>query len=123
MAETMDTEIAEKLNYIETHDPAGADKLKRLLDRKDALKAGNVYGEKFTDRQFSLVFQPLLTMSLDKARILECLGQGEETIRGLSEKLDLKQDLVFRHLKDLIKGNLAEIAGREGRNAAFRRKL
>jgi DNA-binding MarR family transcriptional regulator len=117
----MDT--AEKLEYISNYDPAGADKLKRLLDRKDALKTGNVYGERFTDRQFSLVFEPLLKMSLEKARILETLLSWEETIRGLSERLGLKEDVVFRHLKDMVKGNLVEIAGHKGRDALFRKKV
>ncbi|MBA4416389.1 MAG: hypothetical protein C0392_00535 [Syntrophus sp. (in: bacteria)] len=116
-------ETTEKLEYIRNYDPAGAEKLKRLLDRKDALKTGNVYGERFTDRQFSLVFEPLLRMSFEKARILEALLSWEETIWGLSERLGLKEDVVFRHLKDMMKGNLVEIAGHRERDALFRRKV
>lgn len=116
------TQVKEKLDFIRIHDPEGADKLARLLDRKDALKAGNVYGERFTDRQFSLVFDPLLILSFDKARVLEALAGGEDTIRRISVKLGLKEDSVFRHIKDLMRRNLVEIAGHEGRDAIFRRK-
>ncbi len=117
------TDTERRLDFIRKYDPEGADKLKRLLDRKDALKAGNVYGEKFTDRQFSLVFDPLLAMSLDKARILEALADKEDTIGGLSGKLGLREDIVFNHVKELIKRNLVEIASHEGRDALFRKKL
>jgi hypothetical protein len=116
------TETDEQLDFIRIHDPEGAERLKRLLDRKSALKEGNVYGEKFTDRQFDLVFDPLLAMSFDKARMLQSLESGEDTIKGLSEKLGLKEDLTFRHLKDLIKRNQVEMAGHEGRHGLFRKK-
>lgn len=117
------TNVEEKIEYIRKYDPESADKLKRLLDRKQALKDGNVYGEKFTDRQFSLVFDPILVKSTEKARILEALGGGEDTISGLASKAGLREDMVFGHIKDLIRRNFVEIAGHEGRNAVFRKKL
>ena len=117
------TNVEEQLDFIRIYDPEGADKLKRLLDRKPALKEGNVYGEKFTDRQFSLVFDPVLRVSVEKARILEVLSGGENTIMGLSSKLGLKENTVFGHIKDLMRRNFVEIAGHEGRNAIFRKKL
>ncbi|HEY3277801.1 MAG TPA: hypothetical protein VGJ94_14380 [Syntrophorhabdaceae bacterium] len=114
------TDMQEKLDFIKKYDPEGADKLTRLLERKTALKEGNVYGEKFTDRQFSLVFDPLLAMSLEKARILEALQGGDDTVRGLSAKLGLREDLCFRHLKELMRRNRVEISGHVGRDASFR---
>ena len=114
--------MEEKLDFIRIYDPEGADKLKRLLDRKDALKAGNVYGERFTDRQFSLVFDPILALTFDKARVLEAVWNGEGTVKGLAAKLGLKEDMVFRHIKELMKRNFIEIAGHEGRHAVFKRK-
>lgn len=115
-------EVEEKLGFIRKYDPEGADKLKRLLDRKDALKAGNVYGERFTDRQFSLVFDPILTLAFDKARVLEAMKAGEGKIKGLAAKLGLKENMVFRHVKELMKRNFIEIASHEGRDAIFRIK-
>jgi hypothetical protein len=44
------SDVVDKLTFIGTHDPEGAERLKRLLDRKDTLNTGNVYGERFTDR-------------------------------------------------------------------------
>jgi hypothetical protein len=115
-------EMIEKLEFVGRHDPEGAAKLSRLLGRIDALKEGNVYGERFTERQFFLVFGPLLEASYERARLLEALSEKENTVGGLSEKLGMKPDIVFGHMKDLVKKNQVEIAGHEGRDALFRRK-
>ncbi|HOE17654.1 MAG TPA: winged helix-turn-helix domain-containing protein [Syntrophorhabdaceae bacterium] len=115
-------EVTEKLAYIGTHDPEGAERLKRLLDRKDALGAGNVYGERFTDRQFSLVFEPLLAAAFGRARILEALAEQGETVSVLSERLGMEKKRVFDHLKELVRKNLVETAGHRDREAIFRRK-
>ena len=116
-------ETDEKLQFIKTHDPDGAARLERLLGKKDALREGNVYKEKFTDRQFSLVFTPLLEAAFERARMLEALSKGEDTVYGLSDKLNIGKDRIFTHIKELIRKNMAEIAGHEDRDAIFRRKM
>lgn len=120
--QTSCSEVTEKLDFIRTHDPEGAERLKRLLDRKDTLSAGNVYGERFTDRQFSLVFTPLLDAALERARLLEVLPEQGEIIPVLSEKLGMGKERVFNHLKELLRKNLVEMAGHQDRDAIFRRK-
>jgi len=115
-------DLTEKLDFIGTHDPEGAQRLKRLLDRKDALNAGNVYGERFTDRQFSLVFEPLLAAAFERAKILEALPEQGETIPALSERLGMGQKRIFDHLKELVRKNIVEMAEHKDRDAIFRRK-
>jgi len=115
-------DLTEKLTFIGTHDPEGAERLKRLLGRKDTLNTGNVYGERFTDRQFSLVFAPLLAAAFERAKILEALPEQGETIPALSEKLGMEKKKVFDHLKELVRKNLVEMAGHRGRDVIFRRK-
>ncbi len=114
-------DIEEKLNYITIHYPEGAEKLTRLLGKKDTLKSGNVYGEKLTDRQFSLVFGPLLEAAYERARILEALAGNESTIGNLSAATGMKPQQVFNHMKDLMKRNMVEISEHAGRDAAFRK--
>jgi DNA-binding MarR family transcriptional regulator len=114
-------DIEEKLDYIKTHYPEGAEKLSRLLSKKDALKAGNVYGEKLTDRQFALVFSPLLEAAFERARILEVLAGDDSTMGNLSESTGMKPQQVFNHMKDLLKRNTVEISSHEGRDAVFRK--
>lgn len=117
------TMVTEKISFIRAYDPDGAARLERLIGKKDALKEGNVYGERFTDRQFSLVFNPLLDTTFERARILEVLSQNAGTVPGLSEKLGIGKDRVFNHIKEMMRKNLVEITGREERNVVFRRKI
>ncbi len=113
-------EITEKVTFIRTYDPDGAARLERLLGKKDSLKNGNVYRERFTDRQFQIVFKPLLEEAYMRAKILELLTQNTiNTIPGLSEKLGIEKDRIFDHLKELVRRNIVEIAGHKERNPVF----
>ena len=115
-------EIEEKLQYIKTVDPDGSERLRRLLDRKSFLLEGNVYGERFTERQFSLVFDPLVKLAYEKAQILERLAEKDATVTSLASGLSMEKPRVFDHLKDLLKKNLVEIVTFEDRNPVFRKR-
>jgi DNA-binding MarR family transcriptional regulator len=115
-------QLEETLEFIKANDPEGMDKLKRLLDRKPYLLEKNVYGETFTERQFNLVFDPLLRSGFDRARILEALSEKNDTVPGLAEKLSLEQSRTFDYIKDLLKRNLVEIAGFEERHPVYRKR-
>ena len=112
----------ERLQYIKSIDPEGGDRLLRLLERKSLLLDRNVYGERFTERQFNLVFDPLLTSAYEKAQILEVLGEKEGTVALLAGRLSMDKARVFGHLKDLLRKNLVEIAGFEERHPVFRKR-
>lgn len=114
--------IDEKLEFIKSIDPEGGDRLLRLMERKSLLLDRNVYGERFTGRQFNLVFDPLLTSAFEKAQILKALGEKEGTVARLAGQIGMDKARVFGHLKDLMKKNMAEIAGFEERHPVFRRK-
>ncbi len=115
-------ELQEKLDFIRSHDPDGAERLKRLIDKKSYLMDKNVYGECFTERQFNLVFDPLLNAAFERARVLQAIGDGRATVPALSRKLGMEAFKVFEHIKDLLKKNQVEIAGQEGRDPLYRRK-
>jgi hypothetical protein len=111
----------DKINFIRAHDPDGAARLERLLAKKETLQDRNIYGDKFTGRQFSLVFTPLMDTAFERAQILEALSKGDDTVHGLSEKLGFPKDRVFTHIKELMRKNLVEIAGHKERDALFRK--
>jgi hypothetical protein len=110
------------IDYVRTQDPDGAERIERLLKRKEALMAGNVYGERFTARQFSLVFDPLLKRAVDRARILEMVGRGQASVQELARDLGLGPNVVFEHIKELMRRDTIEIAGYSDRDALYRRK-
>jgi len=58
------------LDYVREQDPDEVLKLERPLQKQEVLLTRNVYGERFTARQFSLVFDPLLERAVKRARIL-----------------------------------------------------
>ena len=95
-------ETEEKLRFMNSIDPEGGERLSRLIERKSSL-LNNVYGERFTERQFNLVFDPLLTSAFEKAQILELLGEESRTVGRLAERLSMDKARVFDHLKDLLK--------------------
>ena len=113
----------EKITYIKHFDPDGAARLERLTGKKDNLRNGNVYGERFTERQFSLVFVPLLDATFERARVLEQLTKGDDTVIGLAGKLGMGKEKVFTYIKELMRKNLVEIAGHAERDAIFKRKV
>jgi DNA-binding MarR family transcriptional regulator len=115
-------EVEEKLQYIKSVDPEGSERLRRLLDRRSFLLDRNVYGERFTERQFNLVFDPLLTSAYEKARILEQLGMHDSTVAALSDALSLDKARVFDHLKDLLKKNMVGIEAFQERHPVFRKR-
>ena len=116
-------ELTDKINFIRTFDPDGAARLERLLGKEETLKTtGNIYKERFTGRQFSLVFDPLIDTVFERALVLEVLSKGNDTIPGIAVKLSLEKNRVFTHAKDLMRKNLIEIASHEGRDALFRKK-
>ncbi len=118
----MTADVTEKLNLIRTQDPDGAARLENLMGKREALLGGNVYGERFTERQFSLVFTPLLEAAYERACILEVLSRVGDTVPGLSEKIGFSKEVVFGHLKELMRKNLVEIGEHSGQNALFRKK-
>jgi len=115
-------ETQEALDFIKAQDPDGNERLKRLLDRKSLLLDRNIYGERFTERQFELVFRPLLQSAYEKAQILELLGQKDQTVASLAAQLSVDKARVFDHLKDLLKKSMVEIAGFDERHPVFRKR-
>lgn len=117
-----DTALTGALGYVRRHDPDGAERLEKLLKRKDVLVTGNSYGERMTERQFSLVFDPLLARAIERSRILESLGVEAASVPELARRLGIAPGAVFGHLKELSRRDLVEISGYEDRDAFYRRK-
>ena len=115
-------ELEERLDFIKSYDPEGMEKLKRLLDKKAYLMDKNVYGETFTERQFNLIFDPLLNSGFDRARILKALSEKDATVPAIAQALSLDQSKTFDYMKDLLKRNLVEIVGFEERHPVYRKR-
>jgi hypothetical protein len=115
-------ETQEALDFIKAQDPEGGERLKRLLERRSFLLDRNIYGERFTGRQFDLVFDPLVRSAYEKARILELLSVKDEKVASLASQLSMDKASIFAHLLDLLKRNAVEIAGFEERYPVFKKR-
>jgi hypothetical protein len=115
-------QIDETIDFIRLYDRESADRLKRLLDKRGFLRERNVYGEAFTERQFTLIFEPLLEKALARARILEALGRSDGRVRSIAGSLDMSPEKVFQHMKELMRRNLVKIVRFEERQPVFCRK-
>lgn len=112
----------EMLAFIRVYDPEGAETLSKLKQKERALAEGNVYGERFTSRQFALVFDPLLTQAFERSQILEHLAKKNASVPCLAKALKMLSNIVFDHVKELLRRDLVEIAGYDDRDAIYRRK-
>lgn len=112
-------DITDKLNFIKIYDPDGAARIEKLLSKKERLTEGNVYGERFTERQFYLVFNPLLETALERAKILETLSEGDRTAIHIAEALHIERSKVFNHVKELMRRGLIEISGYKDRDPLY----
>ncbi len=110
------------IEFVRSQDPEGAEKLERLFAKRETLMTGNVYSERFTARQFSLVFDPLLKRAVERSHILENLSSGPASVPRLALTLGLEQNTVFDHMKELARRDCVEIAGYDDRDALYRRK-
>ena len=61
----------EMLGFIEKQLPDMAEKLKKLVEKEGFLKAKNVYGELYSDRQIGICFDGIYQAEYLRCRILE----------------------------------------------------
>ncbi len=115
-------DIGERLDFIRRFDPEAAERLERLLRKKGFLMEGNVYGERFTERQFLLIFQTLLDTAAEQARILESLTGRKATVVDLSGLLKLDPARVFSHMRELVRRNMVGIEAYDGQDPVYGRR-
>ena len=75
-------------------DPERGERLSRSIERKSLLLDKNVYGERFTERQFDIVFDPLLRFCLREGTDIGASGRqgpygciaGSKTFHGQGQR-------------------------------------
>jgi len=96
--------------------PAGSDSIKRRLDsavkaastfrlrtfvakKRELTEDQNIYGEKFTDRQYDLVFKPAIKEEYARARVLDMIE--DHKIGEIAEELRIDTKRVVRLIGSL----------------------
>ena len=99
--------MEEKIAFIEKWDAFSAKKIRALLEKKPIMvEEMNVYGEIYTERQFQIALDAILTREVARSRICEALSTGVKPVRTLAEELGMTPSEVLRHLVELRRRNL-----------------
>ncbi len=102
--------MEEKIAFIEKWDAFSAKKIRALLEKKPVLvEEMNVYGEIYTERQFQIALDAILTREVARSRVCEALSEGPKPVRVISETLEMRPDEVLRHIVELRRRNLVFI--------------
>jgi F420-non-reducing hydrogenase iron-sulfur subunit len=79
----------------------------------------NVYAEKTTPERFAQVMTEAAAAEYQKALLLEVLGQGPETVKGMAARTGLPVHTVSRRLNELERSGLADLKCFEGTTPRF----
>ncbi len=94
-AEARDQALAE----VAAQAPKTADWLRQLIERQQRLTdEGNAYGERYTERQFSLAVAPIVQRELFRARLLAATRERGLTLVEIAEKLELPAIELLPHV-------------------------
>ena len=102
--------VENKIAFIEKWDPFSAKKIRALLEKKPALvNEGNVYGEKYTNRQFQLSLDQILRREMTRSQLCEYLSEQEKPVRMIAKDLDIPPDAILRHIVELRRRGLVVV--------------
>ncbi len=114
--------MEDQVAFIEKWDPFSAKKLRALLEKKPALiEEANVYGERYTNRQFQISLDQILRREMTRSRICECLAEQEKPVRVIARELDMPPDVVLKHIVELRRRSLVVVDHIEDRKIPYYR--
>jgi len=99
-----------KIAFIEKWDAFSAGKIRALLEKKSAMvEEANLYGERYTPRQFQISLNQILEREMARSRICEAVSQEEKPVRRLAEDVGLSPEAVLRHIVELRRRSLMAV--------------
>jgi len=110
----------EMLAFIETQQPDMAGKLRRLLDKEGFLKARNVYGEPYSDRQIHICYDAIFRTEYLRCRILEAARKQAVSVKQLAETLGETPGAILAQVVELRRKNLMAIEKVDDRTPLYR---
>lgn len=110
----------EMLAFIEKQLPEMAGKLRRLLDKEGFLKARNVYGELYADRQIQICYDAIFRTEYLRCRILEAARAEALSVKRIAEVLGKNPAEVLTQVVELRRKNLMVIERIDERTPLYR---
>jgi len=102
--------MEDQVAFIEKWDPFSAKKIRALLEKRPALvDEANVYGERYTDRQFQISLDQILRREMIRSRICEFVSEQEKPVRVIAQDMGMPPDKVLRHIVELRRRGLVVV--------------
>jgi len=102
--------MEDQVAFIEKWDPFSAKKIRALLEKRPALvDEANVYGERYTDRQFQISLDQILRREMIRSRICEFVSEQEKPVRVIAQDMGMPPDAVLRHIVELRRRGLVVV--------------
>jgi len=102
--------MEDQVAFIEKWDPFSATKIRALLEKGPALvDEANVYGERYTDRQFQISLDQILRREMIRSRICEFVSEQEKPVRVIAQDMGMPPDAVLRHIVELRRRGLVVV--------------
>ena len=87
--------------------------------RTPFLESGNLYGEIFTEHEFTRAIDMIIVEEMEAQEILGKLKQGAKSIKNLARDLDLPSERVFRYITALNRKGIVALDSVAGRSPIF----
>jgi DNA-binding transcriptional ArsR family regulator len=102
--------MEDKIAFIEKWDAFSAGKIRALLEKKTAMvEEANLYGEKYTPRQFQISLDQILKREMMRSRICEAVSEEVKPVRRIAEDVELSPRSVLRHIVELRRRGLVVV--------------
>jgi F420-non-reducing hydrogenase iron-sulfur subunit len=101
-------EIFEKLNIAKA--VLAGEKIRWVIGKRTPfIESGNIYGEVFTKHEFNRAIDMIIVEETEVQEILNQLKNGAQSVRNLSEDLDIPAERVFRYVTALLRKELIRL--------------
>jgi hypothetical protein len=110
----------EMLGYIEKQQPEMAEKLRKLVDKEGFLRAGNVYGETYSDSQIGICYDGIFQAEYLRCRILETAREQALSVKQIAELLGEPSAKTLREVVELRRKNLMVLEKVDDRTPLYR---
>ncbi len=96
------------------------EKMRWVIGKKtEFMESGNKYGESFTEHEFDRVIDMIIVEEFEVQEILGKLNEGSQSVKGLSDALDIPSDRVFRYITALNRREMIRLETVSGRTPVY----
>ena len=111
-------EILNKLGTAEA--VLAGEKIRWVIGKRTPfLESGNMYGEVFTEHEFSRAIDMILVEETEVQEILGKLREGAQSVKDLAKALAIPSERVFRYINALKRKDMVALEKVSGRTPVF----